>query len=69
MGTRFDAKIDVKDSVYQDLRVESVKQNKPVNELIDLALIKYLETAFLIKPPKKPRRPRIYNKTNWLNKR
>ncbi|MGL5509784.1 MAG: hypothetical protein ACRC2J_18340 [Microcoleaceae cyanobacterium] len=62
-------KIDVQDSVYQELRIESVKQNKSIGELIDLALVKYLPTAFLM-PARKPiRRIRKYDRTNWLNKR
>jgi hypothetical protein len=51
-------RVHIKHPVYNELQLESTKQNKSIGELADLALIKYLETAFL-KPAKKSRRSRL----------
>jgi hypothetical protein len=70
----------VKHPVYNELQLESAKQDKPISQLADQALVKYLQNAFLIKPgkPKKPRRsrPKRLKPYNWdksdtlcLNKR
>ena len=48
----------VKHPVYNELQLESAKQDKPISQLADQALVKYLQNAFLVKPgkPRKPRR-------------
>ena len=59
----------VKHPVYNELQLESAKQDKPISQLADLALVKYLQNAFLIKPgkPRKPRRskPKRLKPYNW----
>ena len=63
-------RVDVKHPVFNELQLESAKQDKPISQLADLALIKYLQNAFLIKPVAKPQksrksRPKRLKPYNW----
>lgn len=65
----FKQRIGIKDNVYRQLEMESAKQDKSISELVDQALVKYLQNAFLIKPAKPQKsiksRPKKLKPYNW----